>query len=126
MCVLCKCENARLQHIWWECGACNSVSNLGRLQLKAIRTQMNAEPQCLWTTGVITKYWTALEETQYMKEQDLCQPCTENTKKVYIDGSATKIGASAYAGWGMWSPDNPNFKENGALKGRDQGSDRAE
>eukprot|EP00972_Heterocapsa_arctica_P035262 5189132-Heterocapsa_arctica.AAC.1 len=68
---------------------------------------MNAEPQCLWTAGVITKEWTALEETDYMKEQDLCQPCTENTKKVYIDGSATKIGASAYAGWGMWSPDNP-------------------
>eukprot|EP00972_Heterocapsa_arctica_P024725 3646445-Heterocapsa_arctica.AAC.1 len=26
----------------------------------------------------------------------------------------------------MWSPDNPNFKENDALKGKDQGSDRAE
>eukprot|EP00972_Heterocapsa_arctica_P107300 15806767-Heterocapsa_arctica.AAC.1 len=26
----------------------------------------------------------------------------------------------------MWSPDNPNFKANGALKGRYQGSDRAE
>eukprot|EP00972_Heterocapsa_arctica_P070029 10344510-Heterocapsa_arctica.AAC.1 len=45
---------------------------------------------------------------------------------MYIDGSATKIGASAYAEWGMWSPDNPKFKDNGALKGRDQGSDRAE
>eukprot|EP00972_Heterocapsa_arctica_P035081 5166822-Heterocapsa_arctica.AAC.1 len=50
-CVLFKCENAGLQHIWWECDACNSVSNLGRLQLEAIRTQMDAEPQCLWTTG---------------------------------------------------------------------------
>eukprot|EP00972_Heterocapsa_arctica_P008810 1293196-Heterocapsa_arctica.AAC.1 len=49
--ALCKCESAGLQHIWWECMGCNSVSNLGRLQLKAIRTQMNAEPQCLWTTG---------------------------------------------------------------------------
>eukprot|EP00972_Heterocapsa_arctica_P071048 10497139-Heterocapsa_arctica.AAC.1 len=87
---------------------------------------MNAEPQCLWTTGVITKEWTAREETYYMKQQDLCQPCTENTNKVYIDGSATKIGASAHAGWGMWSPDNPNFKENGPLKGRDEGADRAE
>eukprot|EP00972_Heterocapsa_arctica_P053790 7922799-Heterocapsa_arctica.AAC.1 len=28
--------------------------------------------------------------------------------------------------WGMWSPDNPTFKGNGAFKGRDQGSDRAE
>eukprot|EP00972_Heterocapsa_arctica_P039389 5800334-Heterocapsa_arctica.AAC.1 len=61
-----------------------------------------------------------------MKEHDICQPCTENVKKVYIDGSATKIGASAYAGWGMRSPDNPNFKETGALRSRDQGSDRAE
>eukprot|EP00972_Heterocapsa_arctica_P065760 9707544-Heterocapsa_arctica.AAC.1 len=26
----------------------------------------------------------------------------------------------------MWSPDNANFKENGALIGRDKGSDRAE
>eukprot|EP00972_Heterocapsa_arctica_P058597 8641700-Heterocapsa_arctica.AAC.1 len=76
--------------------------------------------------GVITKDWNALEETDYMKQQDLCQPCTENTQMVYIDGSATKIGASSYAGWGMWSPDNPNFKANGALIGRDQGSDRAE
>eukprot|EP00972_Heterocapsa_arctica_P074403 10980391-Heterocapsa_arctica.AAC.1 len=45
---------------------------------------------------------------------------------MYVDGSATKIGASSYVGWGMWSPDNPKFKENGPLKGRDQGSDRAE
>eukprot|EP00972_Heterocapsa_arctica_P023712 3494119-Heterocapsa_arctica.AAC.1 len=73
---------------------------------------MDAEPQCLWTAGVITKDWTALEETEYMKEIDLSQPCTEYAKKVYIDGSATNFGASAYAGWGMWSPDNPNFNEN--------------
>eukprot|EP00972_Heterocapsa_arctica_P096155 14186463-Heterocapsa_arctica.AAC.1 len=50
-CVLCQCENAGLQHIWWECEACNSVSNLGWTQLKAIRRHMNAEPQCLWTAG---------------------------------------------------------------------------
>eukprot|EP00972_Heterocapsa_arctica_P052067 7661558-Heterocapsa_arctica.AAC.1 len=72
---------------------------------------MNAEPQCLWATGVITTYWTLLPETEFMKQSDICQTCTEHAKKVYIDGSATKIGASAYAGWGMWSPDNTNFKE---------------
>eukprot|EP00972_Heterocapsa_arctica_P101598 14969900-Heterocapsa_arctica.AAC.1 len=77
---------------------------------------MNAEPQCLWTTGVFTKEWTALEQTEYMKEQDLSKPCTENNKKVYTDGLATNIGASAYAGWGMWSPDNLNFKEMGLSK----------
>eukprot|EP00972_Heterocapsa_arctica_P101734 14988885-Heterocapsa_arctica.AAC.1 len=47
---------------------------------------MTAEPQCLWTAGVITKEWTALEETYYMKEQDLCQPCIESTRKCkYMD-----------------------------------------
>eukprot|EP00972_Heterocapsa_arctica_P044548 6575381-Heterocapsa_arctica.AAC.1 len=61
-----------------------------------------------------------------MKADDISLDCTEKAYKVYIDGSATKIGASAYAGWGMWSPDNVNVTENGPLKGKDQGSDRAE
>eukprot|EP00972_Heterocapsa_arctica_P114830 16444577-Heterocapsa_arctica.AAC.1 len=87
---------------------------------------MNSEPHCLWTTGVITKEYTALPNTPYMMAEDTAQDSTERAQKVYIDGSATKIGASAYAGWGIWSPDNVNFKENGALKGKDQGSDRAE
>eukprot|EP00972_Heterocapsa_arctica_P025346 3733654-Heterocapsa_arctica.AAC.1 len=61
-----------------------------------------------------------------MTADDVCHPCTEHTNKVYVDGSATTIGSSSYAGWGMWSPDNPTFAEHGPLKGRDQGSDRAE
>eukprot|EP00972_Heterocapsa_arctica_P030742 4525456-Heterocapsa_arctica.AAC.1 len=61
-----------------------------------------------------------------MKGTDISQARAEHAKKVYTDGSAIKIGASAYAGWGMWSPDNVNFKQNGALIGREQGSDRAE
>eukprot|EP00972_Heterocapsa_arctica_P029681 4371835-Heterocapsa_arctica.AAC.1 len=61
---------------------------------------MNSEPQCLWTTGVITKDYTALPETEHMKSEDISLSCTEKADKVYIDGSATKIGASAYAGWG--------------------------
>eukprot|EP00972_Heterocapsa_arctica_P034829 5127559-Heterocapsa_arctica.AAC.1 len=61
---------------------------------------MNSEPQCLWTTGVITTYFTALPETEYMKADDISLNCTEKADKVYIVGSATKIGASAYAGWG--------------------------
>eukprot|EP00972_Heterocapsa_arctica_P074836 11043003-Heterocapsa_arctica.AAC.1 len=61
-----------------------------------------------------------------MKAEDTRHNCNEKASKVYIDGSATTIGASAYAGWGMWSPDNANFKENRPLKGKDQGSDRAE
>eukprot|EP00972_Heterocapsa_arctica_P066841 9863188-Heterocapsa_arctica.AAC.1 len=61
-----------------------------------------------------------------MRAEDISLDSTEKADKVYIDGSATKIGASAYAGWGMWSPDNGQFKDNGPLKGKDQGSDRAE
>eukprot|EP00972_Heterocapsa_arctica_P075101 11081416-Heterocapsa_arctica.AAC.1 len=61
-----------------------------------------------------------------MAAEDTEHDSTETAQQVYIDGSATQIEASAYAGWGMWSPDNTNFKEHGALKGKDQGSDRAE
>eukprot|EP00972_Heterocapsa_arctica_P032927 4844407-Heterocapsa_arctica.AAC.1 len=70
---------------------------------------MNSEPQCLWTTGVITKDYTTLPETDYMKAEDIS-----------LDS------ASACARWGMWSPDNDSFQENGPLRGKDQGSDRAE
>eukprot|EP00972_Heterocapsa_arctica_P056439 8327006-Heterocapsa_arctica.AAC.1 len=54
-----------------------------------------------------------------------CHPC-KGQVKVYIDGSATKIGASCYAGRGLWTPDNQSFNDNGALKRKEQGSDRAE
>eukprot|EP00972_Heterocapsa_arctica_P065209 9626569-Heterocapsa_arctica.AAC.1 len=62
---------------------------------------MNSEPHCLWTTGVLTKKYTALPKTQYMAAEDTVHDSTEAAQKVYIYGSATKIGASAYAGWGM-------------------------
>eukprot|EP00972_Heterocapsa_arctica_P075628 11156517-Heterocapsa_arctica.AAC.1 len=61
---------------------------------------MKSEPQCLWTTGVITKEYTSLPETDYMRAKDNSLDSTEKADKVYIDGSATRIGASAYAGWG--------------------------
>eukprot|EP00972_Heterocapsa_arctica_P030069 4432097-Heterocapsa_arctica.AAC.1 len=60
---------------------------------------MNSEPQCLWTTRVITKDYTALPETEHMKAEDISLNSTAKADKVYIDGSATQIGASAYAGW---------------------------
>eukprot|EP00972_Heterocapsa_arctica_P060716 8957421-Heterocapsa_arctica.AAC.1 len=60
---------------------------------------MNSEPQCLWSTGIITKEYTALPETGYMKGEDISLPCTEKAEQIDIDGSATTIGASAYAGW---------------------------
>eukprot|EP00972_Heterocapsa_arctica_P039440 5809089-Heterocapsa_arctica.AAC.1 len=60
---------------------------------------MHTQPDCLWASGVITKDWTTLEDTVYINADDVCHPCTEHTKKVYVDGSATTIGASSYAGW---------------------------
>eukprot|EP00972_Heterocapsa_arctica_P082987 12228669-Heterocapsa_arctica.AAC.1 len=47
-------------------------------------------------------------------------------KKVYIDGSATKVGASCFAGWGLWTPDDQQSNECGPFLGEKQGSDRAE
>eukprot|EP00972_Heterocapsa_arctica_P068241 10080189-Heterocapsa_arctica.AAC.1 len=58
-----------------------------------IKKHMNSEPQCLWTTGVITKEYTALPGTVYMKAEDTRHDSIEKAQKVYIDGSATKIGA---------------------------------
>eukprot|EP00972_Heterocapsa_arctica_P080295 11833618-Heterocapsa_arctica.AAC.1 len=87
---------------------------------------MNSEPKCLWRTGVITERYFSLPISDYMRAADNVAVSNEKAIKNNIDGSATKIGASAYAGWGMWSPDNDSFKENGAIRGSDQGSDRAE
>eukprot|EP00972_Heterocapsa_arctica_P013785 2033827-Heterocapsa_arctica.AAC.1 len=74
----------------------------------------------------MTSDWTKLKETDFMTAVDHCHDIGMETQKVYIDGSATKVGASAYAGWGLWTPGNLNLNENGALTGLDQGSDRAE
>eukprot|EP00972_Heterocapsa_arctica_P081942 12076807-Heterocapsa_arctica.AAC.1 len=51
--------------------------------LRRIKEQMNSEPQCLWTTGVITKEYTALPDTEFMKAEDLCLDRTEKADKVY-------------------------------------------
>eukprot|EP00972_Heterocapsa_arctica_P022549 3317086-Heterocapsa_arctica.AAC.1 len=61
-----------------------------------------------------------------MKEEDICHECKGTAKTVFIDGSSYKIGNSNYSGWGIWSPDEKQFSENGALKGGNQSSDRAE
>eukprot|EP00972_Heterocapsa_arctica_P090060 13288053-Heterocapsa_arctica.AAC.1 len=61
-----------------------------------------------------------------MQEIDLCHECKGTPKVVFIDGSSYKIGNSSYSGWGLWSPDDVNFRENGPLKGKNQTSDRAE
>eukprot|EP00972_Heterocapsa_arctica_P105260 15509341-Heterocapsa_arctica.AAC.1 len=57
---------------------------------------------------------------------ELCHPCRGKVTKVYNDGSATTVGASCYAGWGHWTPDDRLFNECGPLLGKEQGSDRAE
>eukprot|EP00972_Heterocapsa_arctica_P004798 710883-Heterocapsa_arctica.AAC.1 len=38
--------------------------------------------------------WTTLPDTENMKAMKVCHPCRGKLKKVYIDGSATKAGAS--------------------------------
>eukprot|EP00972_Heterocapsa_arctica_P090342 13326592-Heterocapsa_arctica.AAC.1 len=50
---------------------------------------MNSEPQCLWTTGVITTHYTALPETEHLKAEDISLNCNGKADKVNIDGSAT-------------------------------------
>eukprot|EP00972_Heterocapsa_arctica_P083637 12324842-Heterocapsa_arctica.AAC.1 len=61
-----------------------------------------------------------------MKEEDLCHECKGTAKIVFIDGSSYTIGNSNYSGWGIWSPDDGTFDDNGPLKGNNQSSDRAE
>eukprot|EP00972_Heterocapsa_arctica_P033436 4923083-Heterocapsa_arctica.AAC.1 len=48
------------------------------LQLQEIKKDMNSEPQCLWTTGVITTDYTALPETEHMKAENISLNCTES------------------------------------------------
>eukprot|EP00972_Heterocapsa_arctica_P038846 5723893-Heterocapsa_arctica.AAC.1 len=57
--------------------------------------------------------------------EDLCHECKGTAKSVFI-GSSYNIGNSKYSGWGIWSPDDQSFNENGRLKGKNQSSDRAE
>eukprot|EP00972_Heterocapsa_arctica_P114077 16440628-Heterocapsa_arctica.AAC.1 len=91
-----------------------------------IRKKENNKPDCFWNTGVITKYWTTLPPTEHMIAKDLCHECKGTAKKVYIDGSSYKIGATNYSGWGLWSPDEQSFNDHGPLQRSRQSSDRAE
>eukprot|EP00972_Heterocapsa_arctica_P002354 341499-Heterocapsa_arctica.AAC.1 len=61
-----------------------------------------------------------------MKTEDLCHECKGTAKTVFIDGSSYEIGNSNYSGWGIWSPGENSFNDNGPLKGKNQSSDRAE
>eukprot|EP00972_Heterocapsa_arctica_P010677 1566799-Heterocapsa_arctica.AAC.1 len=61
-----------------------------------------------------------------MMAEDLRHECKGTAKTVFIDGSSYKIGNSNCSGWGIWSPDDHSFNEYGALKGKNQSSDRAE
>eukprot|EP00972_Heterocapsa_arctica_P063797 9412082-Heterocapsa_arctica.AAC.1 len=61
-----------------------------------------------------------------MKAEDMCHECKGKAKTLFIDGSSYKVGDSNYSGWGIWSPDEHSFNNNGPLKGASQSSDRAE
>ena len=91
-----------------------------------IRKNLDNKPECFWNTGVVTQDWTTLPESVHMTTPEVCHECTGQAKTVFIDGSSYKVGKRNYSGWGMWSPDEQSFTENGPLLGRNQSSDRAE
>eukprot|EP00972_Heterocapsa_arctica_P018943 2797475-Heterocapsa_arctica.AAC.1 len=53
---------------------------------------MNSEPQCLWSTGVITKENTALPETEYMKAEDLSLNSTEEQTRSILTARPQQLG----------------------------------
>ena len=53
---------------------------------------MSAEAQCLWTTGVITKDWTALPETEHMNNDNISQAPTEHAGKFILMARPLKLG----------------------------------
>eukprot|EP00972_Heterocapsa_arctica_P085842 12650797-Heterocapsa_arctica.AAC.1 len=126
--IVCFVENnnAGVNHLWWECRALNRHSDFGYLKLMQIRHREHNQPECLGNTGVVTTYWTTLPDSEHMLAEDLCHECKGTAKTVVIDGSSYKIGNCDYSGWGIWSPDDHIFNENGPLQGNNQSSDRAE
>eukprot|EP00972_Heterocapsa_arctica_P041139 6064196-Heterocapsa_arctica.AAC.1 len=61
--------------------------------------------------GIVPSDWTTLPDIEFMKAAEVCHPCRGTLKKVYIDGSAAKVGASCYAGWWLWTPGDQRFNE---------------
>eukprot|EP00972_Heterocapsa_arctica_P027793 4088310-Heterocapsa_arctica.AAC.1 len=61
-----------------------------------------------------------------MMAEDLRHECKGTANTVFIDGSSYNIGNSNYSRWGLWSPDEQSFNENGPLKGKNKSPDRAE
>eukprot|EP00972_Heterocapsa_arctica_P100827 14863704-Heterocapsa_arctica.AAC.1 len=84
------------------------------------------QPECFWNAGVVTTYWTTLPESEHMMAEDLGHECKGTAKTVFIDGSSYNVGNSNYSVWGIWSPDDHSFNDNGPLKGKNQSSYRAE
>eukprot|EP00972_Heterocapsa_arctica_P027861 4097190-Heterocapsa_arctica.AAC.1 len=70
--------------------------------------------------GIMTSDITTLPESEHMKATDSCHPCKGVIKHVDIDGSATNIGASSYAGWGLWTPDDHRFNNHLPFLGEEQ------
>eukprot|EP00972_Heterocapsa_arctica_P094180 13888694-Heterocapsa_arctica.AAC.1 len=64
-------KNAGATHLWWKCKALNDQSNFGFTKLIQERHKEQNQPECFWTTGVVTKDWTTLPDSVPMKEEDL-------------------------------------------------------
>jgi hypothetical protein len=116
-CLLCGDKDAGVNHLWWDCKRLNSITDFGYNRLLMIRKRLDNKPECFWNAGVVTEDWTTLPDSIHMQSPEVCHECKGQAKTVYIDGSSYKIGKSNYSGWGLWSPDEPSFTENGALLG---------
>eukprot|EP00972_Heterocapsa_arctica_P110933 16335363-Heterocapsa_arctica.AAC.1 len=104
-CVTLGAPKAGVEHIRWECPALNGLIKFGLLKLKQRKTKERNKTACFWLAGIVPSAWP-LPDTENMKAVEVRHPCEGKAKKVYIDGSATKLEASCYAGWGLWIPDN--------------------
>ena len=107
-CVLCGCPKGDLDHLAWSCPRINRVTDLGYVQLKRERAQLEGEPKCLWRTGVATSDFTAMPESPYVREEDpvgitgFAEP--KGHRDIYTDGAAYTYGSTTYAGWGVHDP----------------------
>eukprot|EP00972_Heterocapsa_arctica_P098486 14532639-Heterocapsa_arctica.AAC.1 len=54
-CVSVASKKGGLQHIWWECEACNSHTHYNWLQLQDIKKGMNSESMSLDNRGYYQK-----------------------------------------------------------------------
>eukprot|EP00972_Heterocapsa_arctica_P088559 13057758-Heterocapsa_arctica.AAC.1 len=88
------------------------VKGIG-VKTKQKKAREDNKPECFWMAGIITSDWTTSPESEDMKATEVRHPRKGSIKKVCIDGSATNIEASCYAGWGLWTLDDQSVNGSG-------------